>query len=95
MPHQGLGCVIGPNVVIGDNVAILQNVTLGAKGNGTYNPPTIGNGVMIGAGAAILGDVKIGNNVRIGANSVVLSDVPDNCIAVGAPARIKCLEELK
>lgn len=90
LPHQGLGVVIGPAVVIGDNVTIFQNVTLGAKVNGEeYSAPIIGNNVVIGAGSCILGDVKVGNNVKIGANSVVLTDIPDNCLAVGAPAQIK------
>jgi serine O-acetyltransferase len=81
--------VIGPKVVIGDNVTIHQNVTLGAKSNGeSYVSPTIGNNVMIGAGAVILGNVNIGNNVWIGANAVVLSDVPDYCTVVGIPAKI-------
>lgn len=90
LPHQGLGVVIGPAVVIGDNVTIFQNVTLGAKVNGEeYLAPIIGNNVVIGAGSCILGDVKVGNNVKIGANSVVLTGIPDNCLAVGAPAQIK------
>lgn len=89
LPHQGLGVVIGPKVVIGENVTIYQNVTLGAKVNGTgYTAPEIGNNVIIGAGACILGKVKIGNNVIIGANAVVLSDIPENGIAVGVPAKI-------
>lgn len=90
LPHQGLGVVIGPKVVIGDGVTIYQNVTLGAKANGKeYTAPVIGDNVVIGAGACILGNVRIGNNVRVGANAVVLSDVPDDCIAVGAPTIIK------
>lgn len=90
LPHQGLGVVIGPNVVIGDSVTIFQNVTLGAKANGEkYKAPIIGDNVMSGAGACILGSIKVGNNVKIGANSVVLTDIPDNCVAVGALAQIK------
>lgn len=96
LPHQGLGVVIGPETVIGDNVTIFQHVTLGAKVNGKgYSAPTIGNNVVIGAGACILGDVHIGNNVYIGANAIVLKDVPDNCMAIGVPAQIRMMEEMK
>ena len=95
LPHQGLGVVIGPEVVIGNNVTIFQNVTLGAKANGEkYSAPIIGDNVMIGAGACILGNVRVGNNVKIVANSVVLMDIPDNCMAVGAPAQIKKMEDI-
>lgn len=95
LPHQGLGVVIGPEVVIGNNVTIFQNITLGAKANGEkYSAPIIGDNVMIGAGACILGNVRVGNNVKIGANSVVLTDIPDNCMAVGAPAQIKKMEDI-
>lgn len=94
LPHQGLGVVIGPKTIIGDDVMIFQHVTLGSTVNGKqYSAPIIANNVMIGAGASILGNVKIGNNVRIGANAVVLNDVPDNCNAVGAPARFKLMED--
>lgn len=94
LPHQGLGVVIGPKVVIGNNVTIYQNVTLGAKVNGQeYTAPVIGENVIIGAGACVLGNVKIGNNVRVGANAVVLSDVPDDCLAVGVPAINKRMEK--
>lgn len=89
--HQGLGVVIGPFVKIGDDCIICQNVTLGGgKGNGEdYHAPSVGNNVMIGAGAVILGGIHIGNNVRIGANSVVLQDIPDNCVVAGIPGVIK------
>lgn len=94
LPHQGLGIVIGPQVVIGDNVTIFQNVTLGQKANGNkYSAPIIGDNVLIGAGSCVLGNVRIGNNVKVGANSVVLTDIPDNCLAIGAPAQIKKMEE--
>jgi serine O-acetyltransferase len=78
------GIVVGGGSIIGDDCLLYQQVTLGMK-NGKY--PRIGNNVKIFAGAKIIGDVKIGDNVQIGANSVVLKDVPENCIAVGAPAR--------
>lgn len=89
LPHWGLGVVIHPRAVIGCNCTIYQHVTIGSQ-NGTHssNPPHIGNNVIIGANAVILGDIKIGNNVTIGAGAVVLSDVPDNCIAVGVPAKL-------
>ena len=81
-PHS-VGIVIHQNSVIGDSCTIYQNVTLG-NGNG----PQIGNNVVVGCGAVILGDITIGNNVNIGANAVVLKDVPDNCTVVGVPGRI-------
>ena len=85
-PHP-LGIVIGAGVRIGNNVTISQKVTLGRAGtNHVY--PTIGNGVEIGAGAAILGAIEIGNSAKIGANSVVLTDIPTDAIAFGAPARV-------
>lgn len=89
LPHQGIGIVIGPKTVIGNNVTIYQNVTIGARANGEgYAAPIIGDNVVIGAGAAILGNVKIGNNVYIGANAVVLNDIEDSSTAVGVPAKI-------
>lgn len=89
LPHQGLGTVIGPDVIIGDDVTIYQNVTLGSKDNDEpYAVPTIGNDVMIGAGTVILGGIKVGSHVKIGANSVVLTDIPDNSAAAGVPARV-------
>lgn len=85
--HNGLGCVVNPNAIIGDNVRVLQNVTIGGRGEGR-GVPIIGDDVIIGCGACILGGVKIGNGCKIGANAVVLTDVPDNAVAVGIPARI-------
>ncbi|WP_370777351.1 serine O-acetyltransferase [Holdemania massiliensis] len=87
LPHNGLGVVIHQNTIIGNNVKVLQNVTIGGR-NGS-GLPIIGDNVVIGAGAVLLGDIKIGNNVRIGANAVVLCDVPEDAIAVGVPAVIK------
>ena len=88
-PHWALGVVIHPKTVIGSNCTIYQHVTIGSQ-NGTHSstPPHIGNHVIIGANAVILGDIKIGNNVIIGAGAVVLQNIPDNCIAVGVPAKI-------
>lgn len=86
---HGMATVIGETAEIGDDVLIYHSVTLGAVTNKNIKRhPTVGNNVMIGAGAVILGDVKIGDNSQIGANSVVLTDIPENSTAVGAPARI-------
>lgn len=84
LPHPN-GIVIHPNAKIGPNCLIFQQVTIGAVDDGI---PNIGGHVDIGAGAKIIGDVRIGNNVKIGANAVVISDVPDDCTAVGVPAKI-------
>ncbi|MCL4458675.1 MAG: serine O-acetyltransferase [Chloroflexi bacterium] len=86
---HGMGIVIGETAEIGDDVTMYQGVTLGGaslqKGK---RHPTIGNNVIIGAGAKLIGSIVVGNNVTIGAGSVVLRDVPDNCTAVGVPAKI-------
>ncbi len=86
---HGHGVIIGETAVIGDNVTIYQGVTLGGNGkeHGKRHP-TIGNNVMISAGAKVLGSFEIGDNCKIGAGSVVLSPVPDNCTVVGVPGRI-------
>ncbi|KAB2333035.1 serine acetyltransferase [Bacillus mesophilum] len=83
--HGGLGIVIHKNSIIGENTKIYQNVTIAGEDG---NSPIIGNNVLIGAGAVILGNVTVGNNVKIGANAVVLSDIPQGCTAVGIPAKI-------
>lgn len=80
------GIVIHHKSSIGENTVIYQNVTLGGR-NGKPGP-RVGKNCVIGAGACILGDIEIGNNVNIGANAVVLENIPDNCTAVGVPARI-------
>jgi len=90
MPHPA-GIVIGAGVVIEENVTIYQQVTLGGARKGDYldgNYPYIKKGTVIFAGAKILGKLTVGENSIIGANAVVTKDVPDNCIAVGIPARI-------
>ncbi len=86
------GVVIGETAEIGDDVCIYQNVTLGGVStNKGKRHPTIGNRVVIGAGAIVLGNIKIGDDVRIGAGSVVVKDVPPDCTVVGVPGRIvKC-----
>lgn len=86
---HGTGVVIGETTEIGDNVTIYQGVTLGGTGKDHgKRHPTIGNNVMIGAGAKVLGPFKVGDNTRIAAGAVVLDEVPPNCTAVGVPARI-------
>lgn len=86
--YQGIGVVIHKKCVIGTNCHISQNVTLGGGGGPDGGLPILGDNVLLGAGAVILGNVHIGNNAKIGANSVVLSDIPENAVAVGAPARV-------
>ena len=84
-----MGIVIGETAEIGDDCTIYQGVTLGGTGKDVgKRHPTLGNHVMVGSGAKVLGPIKIGNNVRIAAGAVVLTDIPDNCTAVGIPARV-------
>lgn len=86
---HGVGVVIGETSEIGDDVTLYQGVTLGGTGKDTgKRHPTIGDNVMIGAGAKVLGPFKVGDNSRIAAGSVVLSEIPENSTAVGSPARI-------
>jgi serine O-acetyltransferase len=86
---HGMGVVIGETAEIGDNVTIYQGVTLGGTGKERgKRHPTVGNNVVIGVGAAILGAVNVGDNARIGAGAVVLRDVPPNATAVGIPAKV-------
>ena len=86
-PHDALGIVIHQDVLIGNNCKILHGVTLGGRG-GRVGLPTIGNNVVVGCHAQVLGPVKIGDNAIIGAGSIVIKDVPANCTVVGNPARI-------
>lgn len=86
---HGMGVVIGETAVIGDNCLIYQGVTLGGTGKDKgKRHPTLGNNVLVGAGAKVLGPFTVGNNVKIAANAVVLNAIPDNCTAVGVPAHI-------
>jgi serine O-acetyltransferase len=86
---HGMGVVIGETAIIGDYTLIYQGVTLGGTGKqGGKRHPTLGNNVVVGAGAKVLGNLEIGDNVRIGAGSVVLKDVPSDCTVVGIPGRI-------
>ena len=86
---HGMGVVIGETAIIGDSCLIYQGVTLGGTGKETgKRHPTLGENVVVGGGAKILGNINIGSNVRIGASSVVLKDVPPNCTVVGIPGRV-------
>lgn len=90
---HGMGVVIGETSEIGDNVTLYQGVTLGGTGKEhTKRHPTLGNNVVVGAGAKILGSMMIGDNVKIGANAVVLTPVPANSTVVGVPGRIVKVE---
>ena len=86
---HGMGVVIGETTEIGRNVTLYQGVTLGGTGvQRGKRHPTLGDNVVVGAGAKVLGNIKIGNNVKIGAGSVVIHPVPDNSTVVGVPAEI-------
>lgn len=86
---HGTGTVIGETTVIGDDVTIYQGVTLGGTGKDIgKRHPTIGNNVLIGAGAKVLGPVTVGDNTNIAAGAVVLDKIPENSTAVGVPARV-------
>lgn len=86
---HGMGVVIGETTVIGNNCTIYQNVTLGGTGKDKgKRHPTIGDNVMIGSGAKVLGPFTVGSNSKIAANAVVLSEVPENSTCVGVPARV-------
>ncbi|MFF2484040.1 serine O-acetyltransferase [Paenibacillus sp. NPDC058071] len=86
---HGMGVVIGETCEIGDDVVIYQGVTLGGTGKEKgKRHPTIGNNVVIGSGAKVLGSFQIGDNSNIGSNAVVLREVPENCTVVGNPGRV-------
>jgi serine O-acetyltransferase len=86
---HGMGVVIGETAIVGDYALIYQGVTLGGTGKESgKRHPTLGENVVVGAGAKVLGNLQIGSNVRIGAGSVVLRDVPSDCTVVGVPGRI-------
>ena len=86
---HGMGVVIGETAEIGDNCTLYQGVTLGGTGKDVgKRHPTLGDNVLVGAGAKVLGPFKIGNNSKIAANAVVLDEIPDNCTAVGIPAKL-------
>ncbi len=86
---HGAGVVIGETAEIGDNCTLYQGVTLGGTGKDTgKRHPTLGNNVMVGCGAKVLGPFKIGDNSKIAANAVVLNEIPSNSTAVGIPAKV-------
>ncbi len=86
---HGMGVVIGETAEIGENVTLYQGVTLGGTGKQQgKRHPTLGNNVLVGVGAKVLGAITIGDNARLGGGAVVLKDVPPNATAVGVPARI-------
>ena len=86
---HGMGVVIGETTIVGDDVLLYQGVTLGGTGlEKGKRHPTIGNNVVVGAGAKVLGNITIGDNSYIGANAVVIKDVPPNSTVVGVPGRV-------
>lgn len=92
---HGLGVVIGETTEIGDDVTLYQGVTLGGrKMKPGKRHPTLGNNVIVGAGAKILGPFRVGDNARIGSNAVVLDEVPDGATVVGIPGKIVACQDL-
>jgi serine O-acetyltransferase len=90
---HGTGIIIGALVSIGDEVTILQNVTLARGPDNPRHAPRIGRGVLLSAGAMIIGDISIGDFAKVGAGAVVTHDVPPGCTAIGVPARLtNCVE---
>lgn len=86
---HGMGVVVGETAEVGDNVTLYHGVTLGGTGKDTgKRHPTVGNNVIIGSGAKILGPIVIGDNSKVGSNSVVLKDVPENSTVVGIPGKV-------
>lgn len=93
---HGMGVVIGETTEIGNDCTIYQNVTLGGTGKDHgKRHPTLGNNVLVGTGAKVLGPFKVGDNARIAAGAVVLSEVPENATAVGVPARVTRINGIK
>lgn len=89
MIDHATGVVIGETAIVGDNVSLLHHVTLGGSGTGKgKRHPTIGHGVLLGAGVVVLGPIEIGAGSKVGAGSVVVTSLPCHCVAVGVPARI-------
>ncbi|MEN3122222.1 MULTISPECIES: serine O-acetyltransferase [Janibacter] len=87
---HGMGVVIGETAIVGDDVMLFHGVTLGGtSGQRVKRHPTLGDKVMVGAGAKILGDIHVGSNVKVGANSVVVKDVPTGAVATGIPAQYR------
>ena len=89
MIDHGMGVVIGETAEIGNDCTIYQGVTLGGTGKDLgKRHPTLGNNVMVGAGAKVLGPMTIGDNSKVAANAVVLAEIPENSTAVGIPAKV-------
>ena len=89
MMDHATGIVIGETAVIGDNVSMLHRVTIGGSGTETgIRHPTIGHGVLLGAGVSVLGPISVGRSSKIGACSVVVQSVPEKSVAVGVPAQV-------
>ena len=87
--NEATGVVVGETTIIGKNVTLFQGVTLGGTGKEIgKRHPTLGNNIVVGAGAKVLGNITIGDNSYIGANAVVLKDVPPNTTVVGVPGRV-------
>ena len=88
---HGMGVVIGATAVVGDDVMLYHGVTLGGRSwqRGVKRHPTLGDGVTVGTGARILGDIEVGPGAQIGANSVVVKDIPAGAVATGIPARVR------
>lgn len=86
---HGMGIVIGETTIIGDDCQLYQGVTLGGTGKeGGKRHPTLGNGVVVGVGAAVLGNITLGDNVKVGGGAVVVRDVPPECTVVGIPGHV-------
>lgn len=87
---HAMGVIIGETTKIGDDVTLYQGVTLGGTGNesGSKRHPTLEDGVLVGVGASVLGNITLGKNVKVGGGAVVVDDVPDNSTVVGIPGRI-------
>lgn len=85
LPHAARGIILHPDVRLGSGVTLFHRVTIGERHDGV---PVIGDGVFVGAGAAVIGGIKVGNKARVGAGAVVLCDVPEGCTAVGVPASV-------
>lgn len=89
MLDHGTGIVIGETAHLGHNCSVLHHVTLGGSGKkGVDRHPKVGNGVLLGAGASVLGNIKIGDGCQVGAGTLVIEDLPERSVAVGVPAKI-------
>ena len=86
---HGMGIVVGETTIIGDDCQLYQGVTLGGTGKQCgKRHPTLGNGVVVGVGASVLGNITLGNNVKVGGGAVVVRDVPEDCTVVGVPGHV-------